>query len=93
MALNNNTLILSLRKGIYPYEYMNKWERFNESLPEKEDLYSHLNKKDIIDAGYAHAERACKDFETKHFEKYQDLYVQSNTLLFGKLVENFRYVS
>ena len=93
MALNNNKFILLLRKGIYPYEYMDEWERFNETLLEKEDLYSHLNTKDIIDADYAHAKRVCKDFGTKHFGKYQDLYVQSNILLFGKLVENFRYVS
>ena len=39
-----------LRKGVYPYEYMDKWEKFNETpLPEKEDIYSYLNMKDITD--------------------------------------------
>ena len=29
-----------LRKGVYPYEYMDNWERFNEtSLPSKESFY------------------------------------------------------
>ena len=33
-------LILLLRKGIYPYEYMSSWKRFNETLlPEKENFY------------------------------------------------------
>ena len=42
---------------------MDDWEKFNEaSLPEKEDFYSHLNMKDIIDSDYAHAKRVCKDF-------------------------------
>ena len=28
---------LLLRKGVYPYEYMDKWEKFNEDkLPDKE---------------------------------------------------------
>ena len=42
------------RKGVFPYEYMNDWEKFNEtSLPEKQDFYGHLNMKDITHADYA----------------------------------------
>ena len=34
---NLSKFILLLRKGVYPYEYMDNWERFNEtSLPDKE---------------------------------------------------------
>ena len=34
---NLNKFILLLRKGVYPYEYMDNWERFDEtSLPKKE---------------------------------------------------------
>ena len=44
-----------LGKGIYPYEFMDDWEKINEtSLPEKEE-YSHLNIEDITDAYYVHA--------------------------------------
>ena len=51
--LKNNKFILSLQKGVFPYEYKNDWEKFNEtSLPEKGDFYSHLN---IEDADYMHA--------------------------------------
>ena len=47
---------LMLRKGIYSHEYMDSWERFDEtSLPEKEDFYSNLNMKDIADADCKHA--------------------------------------
>ena len=43
-----NKFILLLRKGVYPYEYMHNWERFNEtSLPSKESFYSNLNMEDI----------------------------------------------
>ena len=43
-----NRFILLLRKGIYPYEYIDSWERFDEtSLPDKEDFYSSLNIKGI----------------------------------------------
>ena len=31
-----NEFILLLRKGVYPYEYMDKWKKFNETAsPEK----------------------------------------------------------
>ena len=49
-----------LQKVVYPYEYMDKWKKFNETLlPEKEDFYSHLNMEDIIDADYTHGKRVC----------------------------------
>ena len=45
-----NKYILLLRKGVYPYEYMDDWKKFNEtSLPEKEEFYSNLKMEDIID--------------------------------------------
>ena len=37
---NINKFILLLRKGVYPYEYMDNWERFSEtSLPNKEFFF------------------------------------------------------
>ena len=56
-----------MRKSVYPYEYMDEWERFNETkLSEKEEFYSNLNVEDITDADYMHAKRICKDFEIKN---------------------------
>ena len=38
-----NKFILLLKKGVYPYEYMNSWERFDEtSLPDKEAFYRYV---------------------------------------------------
>ena len=39
-----NKFILLLRKEVYPYEYMNKWKKFDETTYlEKEKLYRNLN--------------------------------------------------
>ena len=47
-----------LRKGVYPYEYMDDQKTFNETtLPENEESCSNLNMEEITDAGYMHRKR------------------------------------
>ena len=80
-----------LRKGVYPYEYMDNWERFNEtSLPNKESFYSSLNMGNIVDIDYRHGNNVFKIFKLKHLGEYHDLYVQSDTLLLTDVYANFR---
>ena len=84
------TFILLLRKGVYPYEYMDSWERFHEtSLSDKEAFYSHLNMKGTKDVDYRHVKRIFKEFHIKNLGEYHDLYVQSYTLLPADVFENF----
>ena len=53
---DNNKFILLLRKGVYPYEYIDDWNRFNENiLPSKDKFYSNLNMNGISDKDYNHA--------------------------------------
>ena len=86
-----NKFILLLRKGVYPYEYMDKWERFNEtSLPSKESFYSNLNMEDIDDIDYRHGNNVFNKFKLNNLGDYHDLYVQSDTLLSADVFENFR---
>ena len=86
-----NKCILLLRKGVYPYEYMDDWEKFNETiLTEKKEFYSNLNMEDIADADYMHAKRVCKDFEIKNIGEYHDLYLRSYTLFLADVFENLR---
>ena len=86
-----NKFFLLQRKGVYPYEYMDSWERFNEtSLPSKEDSYSNLNMEDIDDIDYRHGNNVFKRFKLENLGQYHDLYVQSDTLLLAGVFENFR---
>ena len=86
-----NKFILLLRKGVYPYEYMDNWERFNEtSLPNKESFYSNLNMENTDDIDYRHGNNIFKIFGLKNLGVYHDLYVQSDTLLLADVFENFR---
>ena len=86
-----NKFILLLRKGVFPYEYMDNWERFDEtSLPDKESFYSSLNMENIDDIDYRHGNNVFKIFKLKYLGEYHDLYVQSDTLLLADVFENFR---
>ena len=86
-----NKFLLLLRKGVYPYEYMDTWERFSEiSLPSKEDFYSNLNMEYINDIDYRHANNVFKGFKLENLGDYHDLYAQSNTLLLANVFNNFR---
>ena len=72
---------------------MDSCERFNEtSLPDKKIFYTESYLKDITDKDYTHAEKVFKVFNLKNVGDYHDLYVQSNTLLFADVFENFRSV-
>ena len=74
-----------LRKGVYPYEYMDTWERFSEiSLQSKEDFYSNLNMEDINDIDYRHANNVFKVFKSENLGDYHD------TLLLADIFNNFR---
>ena len=85
-----NKFILLLRKGVYPYEYMDSWERFNEtSLPDKKTFLNELNLEDI-DKDYAHPQKVFEEFDIKSLGDYHDFYVQSDTLLLADVFENFR---
>ena len=88
---NRNKFILLLRKGVYPYEYMDNWERFDEtSLPNKESFYSNLNMENIEDIDYRQGNNVFKRFKLKNLGEYHDLYVQSDTLILADVFENFR---
>ena len=79
---NLNKFVMLLRKGVYPYEYMDGWDKFNEtSIPNKESFYSNLTMENITETDYIHANNVFKTFKLNNLGDYHDLYVQSDTLL------------
>ena len=75
-----NKFFLLLRKGIYPNEYMDSWERSDENtIPPTEYFYSKLNLENITDEDYEHCKKVWETFEIKNLGEYHDLYVQCDT--------------
>ena len=86
-----NKFILLLRKDVYPYEYMDSWQRFDEtSLPDKEDFHGNLNMEDITGVDYRHKKTVFEYLINNNLGDYHDFYVQRNTLLLANVFENFR---
>ena len=88
---NINKFKLLLRKGVYPYEYMDCWKRFSETeLPSKDKFYITLNLEDISDDDYTHAINVWNTFNINNLAEYHDLYVKLDTALLVDIFENFR---
>ena len=84
-------LHLMSNKGVYPYDYMNSFEKFNQTkLPTKEQFYSVLNDQHITNDEYDHAKKVCKAFNIDTMGEYHDLYFKSDVLLLVDVFESFR---
>ena len=68
-----------LKKGIYPFEYMDSFERFREAkLPAKEAFYTKLNDKSITQEEYEHVQKVWEAFRCKNLGDYHNLYVSTD---------------
>ena len=82
---------LLTRKGVYPYEYVNSWDRFNETqLPPIDAFYSNLNMSSISEDDYRHAQRVWKEFGICDLGDYHDLYLRTDVVLLANMYEAFR---
>jgi len=80
-----------IRKGVYPYEYMDCWSCFEEeSLPPKECFYSALTKTSITDEDYKHAQKVWDKLECKTLGDYHDIYLKADVCLLADVFEKYR---
>ena len=81
------------RKGVYPYEYMDRLSKLAEKqLPPINRFYSHLSDEGISEDDYQHAQNVWEEFKIKSMRGYHDLYLESDVLLLADVFENFRNV-
>ena len=92
-SYNDSQCKLRIRKGIYPYEYMDSWDRFKEtSLPIIERVYSSLNMSEISDSDYEHACSIWREFRIRNMGEYHNLYLRTDVILVANVFESFRLV-
>ena len=85
---NDKKLDLISQKGVYPYDFMDFFEKFNKTeLPTKGDFYSILNNEHITDKQYEHAQNVWNTFKLKSMGEYHDLYLKTDVLLLVDVFE------
>ena len=79
------------QKGFYPYEYMDKVERFKENKPPPQKaFYSKLSGRGITIENYKHVWNVWNTFNMKTLKEYHELYNITDVLLLADVFENFR---
>ena len=74
-------LVLMTWKGVYPYEYMDSFERFQKpQLPPKDVFYSSLTEVDISEIDCTHAQRVFNHFNMTYLRDYHNFYLLSSIL-------------
>ncbi|GBN22535.1 hypothetical protein AVEN_268168-1, partial [Araneus ventricosus] len=87
----HHNISLLLRKGVYPYEYMDSHQKFDEErLPSIDSFESTLTGSGISDEDYRHAQTVWNYFNLKNMGEYHDLYVKCDVLQLADVSENFR---
>ncbi|XP_053372933.1 uncharacterized protein LOC128546441 [Mercenaria mercenaria] len=88
---NSDDVKLLLRKGVYPYDYMDCESKFEEHcLPPAEAFYNALTKQHISEQDYKHACDVFDHFEMTSMGSYHDLYLKCDVILLCCVFERFR---
>ncbi len=91
---DEKTVNLLLKKGVYPYEYMDSFDKFNETkLPEINNFYSKLTGSTVSEEEYKHAQNVWNELKIKNMREWHDLYLKTDVLLLADVFEAFRDLS
>ncbi|XP_064620678.1 uncharacterized protein LOC135483596 [Lineus longissimus] len=88
---NGEHFDLVTRKGVYPYEWVDSYKKFQrKQLPSIEEFYSTFNGTKISQEEYLHAQHVWDKFNCQTFQEYHKLYLETDVLLLADIIENFR---
>ena len=92
-AQNPTKWSMLLRKGVYPYDYMDSMDRFTErALPTIESFFNRLRQEPCSSEDYEHASAVWREFGCATMQDYHDLYLKADVLLLADVFEKFRSV-
>ena len=83
---------LMKRKGVFPYEWLDSTEKFQENLPDKKHFFSKLNDEDVSDEDYQFAEKVWEKMKMNNMGDFHDAYLKSDVTLLADVYQQFRKV-
>ena len=81
---------LCLQKLIYPYSYMDSFEKFNEPIPSIEHFYNDLNEEELDQEEYKRLQETCIKFGITNLGQLHDLYLKIDVCLLASVFEFYR---
>ena len=80
-----------IRKGIYPYSYMDDWTKYHDNSRElTENFTNDLTSDSISEADFKFYNKVCDKYNITNLGEYHDLYLKCDVLLLADVFENFR---
>ena len=77
-----NAFDMLSRKGVYPYEYIDSWDKFEETkLPSIEQFYSTLSYSNISETDYEFSQNVMDKFQLKNLGQLHDLYMNTDVMI------------
>ncbi|KAI8129126.1 hypothetical protein CVS40_1221 [Lucilia cuprina] len=84
---------LLIRKGVFPFDYLNSWEKLNDTcLPNREQFYNQLNELECSLEDYKHAQDIWTTFKCKILQDYLIMHLKTNVMLQTDVFEYFRRI-
>ena len=89
--ITDEQMLLLCQKGVVPYEYMNSFDKYNETqLPPIEAFRNKLNDEECNPKDYQHALKVWNTFKIKNLHDYWKLYLTTDVTLLADVFEAFR---
>ena len=83
-------LELLLRKGVFPFSYVDSPEKLEDSLPPREMFFNDLTDTECSVEDYEHVQKIWRIFKMKTLRDLCDVYVKTDVLLLSSIMNRYR---
>ena len=81
------------KKGEFPYEWFDSFDKLNENIPSREHFYNSLGQSELGVGQYDIMMKTCEAFNIKNFKDFHDLYLKRDVYGLCDVFEYFREIS